>query len=344
MISSEHQISFIHKVHETLSGETAGKDYPDIYLSYLVTHLSYFVKIYADVLNKGLQLADVRLDEARLVDLGAGNGMMGLFATYCGCKEVYINDIDGEFIKAAQQLSQMLSIEPTGFIEGDITAVKNYFANGNSPDICIGTDMIEHVYDLDSFFNILSSLSSTKAFIFTTASNPRNFCKVRQLRKIQYNDEYKGGMPGEYLLYGGTAMKPFREIRKEIILQTSDIQEPVLSELVSRTRGLIRADIEKAVKKYESAGQLPDLPENDYNTCHPLTGSWSERILPLQTYRDIISHHRWEMNIEAGYYNSEHKSIKGRILHCVNCIIPYSCLRLAPFIFISGKRNTKKSG
>lgn len=337
MISQEHQKSFIEKVHLSLVNRSIPNNYPSIYLSYLIDHLAYFVKIYAAVLNKGLMLANKEIYQASIADIGAGNGMLGLFAKYCGFKDVYINDIDKDFIEASRNLSDLLYVFPTDFITGDINNILTYFDEKKTPDIIVGTDMIEHIYDLNVFFDSLFSLKDIKAVVFTTASNPANFWKVKQLRKIQYNDEYKGGHPGEYLLYGGEAMKPFFEIRKEIIRKVNQIPEPELSQMAVLTRGLQKADIENEVKNYLQTGRLPQAPQDRFNTCNPLTGSWSERILPLRSYSDIFSLHEWDILFEAGFYNNETKSFKSNFLKLMNLLIPVSGLYLAPFIFISGK-------
>jgi len=117
MITPEHQKSFINKVRLSLANRPIENDYPGIYLSYLLSHLEYFVKIYSAVLNQSLQLADIEIHQARVVDLGAGNGMLGLFAKFCGFKEVYINDIDHTFIEASKKLATRLSILPDNYIK-----------------------------------------------------------------------------------------------------------------------------------------------------------------------------------------------------------------------------------
>ncbi len=339
MITIQHQNSFIKKIKLSLSNAPAENDYPGIYLSYLMSHLEYFVQVYSVVLNRGLQLADVAINQARLVDLGAGNGMLGFFAKFCGFKEVYINDIDKTFIEASKKLSSTLSIFPNGFIEGDIINVYNFFKDAITPDIVAGTDMIEHVYDLDTFTDTLFSLKDTKAFVFTTASNPVNYFKVRQLRKIQYNDEYVGGYPGEYLLYGAEAMRPFLEIRKEIIQQKfPTLAAATTNELALKTRGLIKADIETAVQQFIESGVMPSLPKDPYNTCNPMNGSWSERIISLQEYRKLFSNQGASLEISPGLYNGTGTNLKSKLLRIINLLIPVVGLSIAPYMMLSAAK------
>jgi len=338
MITTKHQQLFIDKVKSSLISHPQTKDYPDIYLYYLTDHLSYFLKIYTGVLNKSLKLAQIEMSDAGLADLGAGNGLLGLFAKFCGFKEVYINDIDKDFIKASKELASQLSVFPTDYIEGDASSIYNYFKDKKAPDIIVGTDMIEHVYDLNIFFDKLFACRGIKAFVFTTACNPLNIWKVRQLRKIQYNDEYKGGAPGEYLLYGSKAMIPFLDIRKDIISKAYPITEPALTQLAQLTRGLHKDDVEKAASAYVQTGKLPDPPADKYNTCNPLTGSWSERILPLNTYKQILLKYNCNLFVEAGYYDDSKKGFKKHILKIANILIPVFGIRTAPFLFLSAKK------
>jgi hypothetical protein len=338
MITTKHQKLFIDKVNSSLINQLQTKDYPDIYLCYLIDHLSYFLKIYTCVLNKSLKLAQLEMSEASVVDLGSGNGILGLFAKYCGFKEVYLNDIDKDFIKASKDLANQLSVFPTDYIEGDASSIYNYFKDKKAPDIFVGTDMIEHVYDLNIFFDKLFACRGIKAFVFTTACNPLNIWKVRLLRKIQYNDEYKGGTPDEYLLYGSKAMIPFVDMRKDIISKAYPISEPALTQLAVLTRGLHKEDVEKVASEYSQTGKLPDPPADKYNTCNPLTGSWSERILPFSTYKQILLKYNFNLFVEAGYYDDSKKGFKKFILKIANILISVFGIRIAPFVFLSAKK------
>jgi 2-polyprenyl-3-methyl-5-hydroxy-6-metoxy-1,4-benzoquinol methylase len=339
MITREQQNLFIAKVKEKINIQFDINDYPNVYLSYLLSHLEYFIKIYSVVLNRSLKDANLNIDQASLADLGAGNGMLAIFAKYCGFNKVYINDIDKTFIKSAKYLSSQLSIYPDDFIEGDISDVCHYFNMRNSPDIIVGIDMIEHVYDLEYFIQSLFTLKELKSVIFTTGSNPQNFFKVKQLRKIQYNDEYVGGNPGEYLLYGANETKPFIEIRKEIIRNIYSFPDLLTEKLAQLSRGLIKIDIELAVKKYIETGVFPYKPTDSYNTCNPISGSWSERIIPIKDYRKLFMKPGTRFVIKSGFYNGQEKTIKSLLLKGINILLPLFGLRFAPFIILSSAKN-----
>jgi 2-polyprenyl-3-methyl-5-hydroxy-6-metoxy-1,4-benzoquinol methylase len=86
-----------------------------------------------------------------LVDYGAGNGLLGIFAKYCGFKKVYVNDISAIFIEASKQLAKVLDISIDGFIEGDCDKVLEFTKENDKVDAVVGTDVIEHVYRLYTF-------------------------------------------------------------------------------------------------------------------------------------------------------------------------------------------------
>jgi DNA phosphorothioation-dependent restriction protein DptG len=48
---------------------------------------------------------------------------------------------------------------------------------------------------------------------------------------------------------------------------------------------------------------------DQYNTCDPNTGNWTERILPLKKYQEILNRQKYQVRIKNGFYNSDRKNI-----------------------------------
>src|SRR6476660_5451299 len=128
--------------------------YPRKYLEHLLSHRNYYLGIYSQLLNKLFNSGMATPNAAVLVDFGAGNGLLGLFAKFCGVRTVYINDRDPHFLNASKILAAQLGITIDGFIEGDIESVAS-FPFTTPPGIIAGTDVIEHIYDLDIFFETI---------------------------------------------------------------------------------------------------------------------------------------------------------------------------------------------
>ena len=308
------------------------------YLGHILQHRSYYLAIYAHLLEKLLHHSALPKDEIILVDFGAGNGLLGLFAKYCGIKNVFMNDIDPAFVRSAEKLSSILSISLDGYITGDIDAVRDYF-QGKKFNAIAGTDVIEHIYDLEYFFTTLRTINPSVVSAFSTASNPGNYFKVRQLRKLQLKDEYAGGAPDDFLLFGNEAHEPFILTRENIIRsKAADLQEAEIKQLAKATRGMVKADILSAVESYRVNKVFPEMLSDPTNTCNPVTGSWTERILSIEAYRSLYRQNGFSLNVYNGFYDQYKKGLKGLINNILNKTIPILGKYLAPYIVLTGSK------
>lgn len=301
------------------------------YLSHLLQHAPYYLAIYADTLAKLLQHSPKKIEDMVLVDFGAGNGLLGIFAKYCGFRKVLINDIDSKFITAAQQLAMQLDVAVDGFAGGDISQLRLLTAY-EIPDAVAGTDVIEHIYSLPVFFSILHELNPAIVTVFTTAANPANYFKVRSLKKLQVKDELYGADFGDEPVLGRSSPAAFLKIREEIIRRHIDASDEVIIELAKRTRGLDEAGIIAAVLQYQQHDQYPPEPDHPTNTCDPLNGSWTERILSFEAYRTINRNAGFTTVFYKGFFNETGSWMK----KLLNRLIPVAGNFLAPYITIVG--------
>lgn len=328
-------IDFEKKLECINLDDISTESYCKEYLSYLLVHKKYYLSVYVDLLNKLLKQSFQGKKELILLDYGAGNGLLGIFAKYCGFKKVFLADINVSFVKASKKLSQQLNID--GFISGDIAVVRSSL-NAHSINSVVGTDVIEHIYDLHDFFLQLKEINPFITSVFTTASNPQNYFKVKALKKMQLKDELEGGKPEDHILFGN-AHEPFFEMRRQIIEEKyADLEPAKVSELAKLTRGMIKPDMLQAIDKYTETGALPK-PAKGTNTCHPLIGSWSERILSLKEYRNIYKAAGFDIKFYSGFYDVNRKSIKTTAKKIANYFIPVFGNRIAPYVIIVGYAN-----
>ncbi len=319
------------------------------YLQYIIRHKKYYIRIYSRMLNLVLHtptavtnpgggLAATGKKNISLIDYGAGNGLLGLLAKYGGFGKVYCNDLSADFLHAAKQLAAAMKITLDGFIEGDIDQVKEYF-NCSLPNVIVGTDVVEHIYNLEHFFSKVKEINPAMVTVMSTACNPANYFKVNEFKKLQVKDEWYGGRPGDNALFGETAMEPFIETRKKIIADycKEQLNAVQISQLATATRGLRKDDIEKAVDKFINDKVMPVLIPHPTNTCDPMTGSWSERLLGFDEYKQIYSNAGFDFKIYDGFYNEYENSIKSKILFLLNRMIPVAGHRLSPFVILAGK-------
>lgn len=300
------------------------------YLQHILTHKKYYLNIYATVLNEMLLKVNKPITTLSVLDFGTGNGLLALFAKYCGCSVVYACDSNEDFLQAAQKLSTQIKVPIHKFINGSLPQVALQL-NTQPLNAVISTDVIEHIYNLPEFFAGLKNINPEMVSVFTTASNPYNKFKVAQLRKLQKRDELLG--------YAGNTLeteghRSFLAIREEIIEKNfNSLPHSKITALAKATQGLMYPDILKASEQYVTTGVLPKITDA-YNTCHPITGSFTERVLGIAEYKKIYEAQGFALSVLPGFYNA-HGSLKNKTLNgLLNVLLKLMPFKLSPFIIL----------
>ena len=310
--------------------------YPQQYLLHLLQHRRYFLEVYARVLTTALEQSTLALEQVRLLDYGCGNGLMGLFAGFCGCQQVILQDIDPDFTAAAQELAHQLRI-PVTVITGDLDQTTDQL-QALAPDIVAGTDVIEHIYRLDEFLASWKKINPRIVLCFSTAANPHHPLKRRRIMALQRKDEWIGGQPGDDVLFGEKAHPSYRSIREQIIREAApSLSDEALKQLINRTRGMKKSDIRLALSNYQQKQLLPAEPQHPTNTCNPLTGSWTERLLSIHAYRSLFENAGFSFAYLSGSYDVQKAGIQRLINQLLNRLIKLAGIRLAPYIILTGK-------
>lgn len=256
----------------------------------------YYLEIYNKSLDKVLRLCSMSPSEMTIVDYGGGHGLLSILAKHVGFGRVIYVDNSTDAFRTVGVLSQILGGGPDVMLQGDFKALAEWCGkNGVRPDALLGMDVIEHIYVLDSFFCTLHGISPNMKMVFTTASTPFNKRVVRKLHRVMRKDEL------------GTPMtKGFRQMRYDHIKKLNpDMPDHLLSRWADDTRGLTYGDLERAVES-----QSPNLLLDKYNTCDPATGSWTERILPIDDYRQLLASYRYDLLVLPGRYNEYRRGPK----------------------------------
>jgi hypothetical protein len=339
-ITSSQVAEFSKILSKANIAEAGLGDYQLTYLKHLFFHKNYYLRIYVQVLNEVLSKSDKAKKDIFLVDYGAGNGLLGLFAKYCGFGKVVQVDTSIGFHESQKILSEKLNIQIAAHLLGDFEALKNY--TQEAPDALIGTDVIEHVYDLDPFFSTLHELNANMTIIFTTASNDRNPWKKKRLMRVQRKDELEGYDAEN----GNESLLPFRQVRENIIKnKLPQLQQKDLDSLVTNTRGMRQDDIIKACEHYNTTKIIPPLPAHPTNTCDPLSGSWTERFLSFDEYKNIFNSYGYALSIRNGFYNQYQGGLKGTILFFLNRLVKIPgrvSNMISPYIMLIGTGSKKK--
>ncbi len=332
---SQYTESFEIKLEHIITDDISTETYCKKYLSHLLQHKKYYLAIYADVLDKLILHSTKKKEDIILIDVGSGNGLLGIFAKFCGFKKVYLNDTDEKFIQASKNLSGELRINIDGYIVGNISSVQLYLQN-EKPDAFVGADVIEHVYNLEDMFTCLRQLNPAMVSVFTTGSNPANYLKVRALSKIQLKDELVGGSPEQHILFGETELESFISMREKIIRTYGQaLSEKEILQLAKYTRGMNEHDIIQSIDQFKRSGIYP-VPAPGNNTCNPMNSSWTERILSFDDYRSIYSKAGFSCKFYAGFYNDYRQGLINFVKKLLNAGITIVGKKISPYIVIVG--------
>lgn len=304
---------------------TAGiNDYHLRYIQRMLPVLDYYVAIYARSLSWMLEQTNREIEQLTLVDYGGGEGFCSLLMKYLGVGQVIYVDMNSEAADTVDRLSDMLGWGPDVVLTGDARTLRKWCEHeGEVPNGVMGMDVIEHIYSLDEFFCDIISITHTIPMLFTTASTPYNHRKVRQLHKAMQLDEQ-----------GDNQREGFWNLRRSFIAKHYPLMEvEKLDYWATHTRGLNYDDILRAVDR-----NSPNLLRDRYNTCDPTTGSWTERILPVEDYRQLLLPYHYTLHEALGFYNTYRKGIKGGLSKIGNRMISTrGGKRWAPFLYLLAK-------
>ena len=253
------------------------------YIARLKPVLSYYMKIYADCLLKGLESIGSSPEEITLIDYGGG--FLSILAKQAGIGRVIYIDLNPDSVDTIRILKELVNTGPDIILHGDSDTLADWCsANKVKPQLLIATDLIEHVYDLSAFFANLVAIDNKMQMLFTTASTPFNPYVKRRLHRLMtiWEKEYYA-LRLHYIQLHFPALSPAEA-----------------KEAARKTRGLTFPHIHKAVK----TGSYP-LLKDAFNTCDPRNGNWTERILPIETYRSLAKPFGYQVRIGKGFYNTD---------------------------------------
>ncbi len=291
------------------------------YIARLLPYLDYYFEIYRHMLDEMLAALGRPAESLTLVDYGGGHGFFSLYMKERGVGRVVYVDYNPAAVQTAQAVSRAAGLQPDVMLQGDARTLRQWCEEHSlMPDGLIGLDVIEHIYTLDEFFGDLYAAAPSLAMLFSTASNPYNHRLVSRLHRVMRNDEL------------GTATKPgFLQLRRQYIAEHfPDFNDKELDYWAANTRGLVYADVERAVRSHS-----PNLLRDPYNTCDPATGSWTERLLSLEEYRGLVQPYNSDVYLTNGFYDVGSRKMGRGLRRLLNRLLRNSMnTALAPFIVL----------
>lgn len=289
------------------------------YIRRIMPNIMYYIDIYNKSLEQLISCDNLELDNIVMVDYGGGHGFFSMYVRKLGIKHIIYVDKNPDSVHTAKYLKEVTGLGADVMICGDENDLIKYCDNnGITPNLLVGIDVIEHIYDINKYLRTLSVKWPFLEHLYTTASTPYNPIVSRRLHRLMKEDEY------------GTRKKiGYLELRRRYVAKHyPDISSKEVNIIARKTRGLTYEDIDLYMQNKLI------LPEIDrYNTCDPATGNWTERILALKDYEKNILKYGYCIFEFAGFYNTNCSGLKLRFAEILNkwirtnlkgkCIAPF---------------------
>lgn len=253
--------------------------YNRAYLKKHVHYLDYMMQLYGLILEDALKL---KPGFKSMCDYGAGTGLLGLLAKACfSCELTYV-DIYPEACRDVKIIAQALDLTVDHVVEGDTE--KWIALNPSQPEVLLSFDVVEHIYDLKSFFELTRTNFPAMVHVHNTSANVYNLFKRGYFRQIHRQCEYEGDPLN---LKETDHQEPFFQLRYDWIRSHyHSINQDAVHAMAMITRGLTFEDMESFVFLWLD-GQRHEDPYRDkypHNTCDPFNGNWAERLLYFSEY------------------------------------------------------------
>lgn len=316
-------------------------EYNQRYLSGIVRNLHGMLTLDAYLLALAFVNRAKPLGELVFVDYGGGCGILSFLAVELGVGTVIYNDIYDVSCQDARKIGLALHLPASAYVCGDIDELMQYVQNSSlHVDTMVSYDVIEHIYNLGSYFSKLPLLSDGfMRVVFASSANSHNPVINRQRMRVQYEIEHKD-RPKEWGHKERDALQSYLGIRRDIISAYAPHLGPEdIEKLAHATRGLIKHDIEGVVDGYCANGIIAYSPGHPSNTCDPYTGNWAEHLMDTGDVKKMLSDSGFEVSLVPGYYDSAGKNYKRVIKETLNRAINFlgaNGLVAAPYYAVCG--------
>ncbi len=312
------------------------------YFSNQVRNIRSTLRNFSYILSWSIAYSEVPCDEFVFIDHGGGVGILSLLAKELGLGTVIYNDLWAPYCKDAQIIAEAVEADRADhYVLGDIDELVDFLkTNSISCNALASYDVIEHIYDIETFLLKLSDLPAGPFnVVMASSANPFNPLIRRHHMKFQRKAEHGGrektqGCREDYLT------KAYIIVRQEIISKHArSLSDEEIRRLAKATRGLTEPDIKKAVDEYLKTGEARREIDHPTNTVNPYTGNWAERLHDIEHLREILSNEGFKVDILAGYYansktNHPLKRFMGIVLNPLIRILKDKGLLFAPFYTI----------
>jgi 2-polyprenyl-3-methyl-5-hydroxy-6-metoxy-1,4-benzoquinol methylase len=329
-------------------GQLSISDYNKRYFGGMLQNITATLQLRSYLLALALDGVKIPKEKIVVIDYGGGSGIFSLLAKEYGIGKVVYDDIYDVSCRDAEMIGIATENKADYYINGDIDNLIEFMRNKNlSCTAIVSYDVIEHIYDMDSFLRKLGSLSKDGLnIVLSSAANIKNPFMQKFYHKKQLDLELNDRQP----VWGSKerdSLKSYLNSRKEIIEQyiaekNKSLSKDIIDDLAKRTRGLMLNDIRREVDQYLQTGSLPVPLRHPTNTCDPYTGNWAEHLMDQDDLKNTLTQAGFETKILPGYYGDSNDPKKRFVKRGLNRIISVSGqqgLRLSGFFTLYAVRN-----
>lgn len=335
----------LHKRLKKLNLETLGiSEYNQRYLGSKLNNIKGDLQVCTYLLMWSLTNNTLPLDKFTFVDYGGGSGVLSLLAKELGIGQVIYNDIYDVSCNDARLIAQATNVGINDYVCGDVDQLINYLKKQSfSINAIASYDVIEHIYDIESYLRKLRFLSNSpfNVVFATGGGNIHNPIARWQNRRLQLRCEFTD-RKRQWGHKERDSLKGYFTIRKEIIANYEpQLSFQVIEKIAKQTRGLMKQDIEKSVDEYKQVGSISYKPDHPTNTCDPYTGNWAEHLMQSEYLENILQQEEFEVKVLNGYWKYSNK-VYGKLLgNIVNLLIKHLGKRglfLSPYYIVYAKK------
>jgi 2-polyprenyl-3-methyl-5-hydroxy-6-metoxy-1,4-benzoquinol methylase len=160
---------------------------------YTINHLRSALQHCSYLLAWSVGYSNVPLDRFEFIDYGGGPGTLSLLAKELGIGTVVYNDIYDISCQDASRIAHAIKDDADHYFHGDIDELIDFLKQNNiSCNAIASSEVIEHIYDIESYLRKLSALSeSSLSIVMATSANSLNPIIKRQRKRMHLDVEYK---------------------------------------------------------------------------------------------------------------------------------------------------------
>ena len=283
----------------------------------------FSIQTSAHLLYNSITLSKKRVGEVVIMDYGAGIGSLYILAKMIGCKKVIYNDILEEWKQNALLIAKAIDKDVDEYIVGNIDETLEVLQQkGIVCDIITSRNVIEHIYKLDLFYNIINQYQPQAIVYSSTTANFNN-----------------PAMNLQHILHHRRVEKMYVKQRLEFLKNNfGSLSKPEMDKLAVLTRGYEKSELIAVVEEFLKFGKLPEKNYYYTNTCDMNYGVWAENLLPFSLHKGMVAASGRSCIIQPGFWDTHYskpwKNKMGKIFNVIIASNKFFGFLLAPFIYI----------